>query len=99
MVEAISGQVPRVALPSGSITLEPLDDLAAQLSQLDSEAKQILHSSEAPIANARLKLEQAGELLMAHKTEWDTSAVADQITAATHLQTDVSQLTQQIQEL
>jgi len=52
-----------------------------------------------PIANAKLKVEQAGELLMAHKTEWDTSAVADQITAATQLQTDVSQLTQQIQEL
>ena len=99
MAEAASNPVPRVDLPSGPVTLESLDDLAAQLNQLAGEAKQILQSSEAPIANARLKLEQAGELLMAHKTEWDTSAVADQITAATQLQTDVSQLNQQIQEL
>ena len=99
MAEAVSSPVPRVDLPSGQVTLESLDDLAAQLNQLATEAKQILQSSEAPIGNARLKLEQAGELLMAHKTEWDTSAVADQITAATQLQTDVSQLNQQIQEL
>ena len=99
MVERVSDQVPRVDLPSGPVTLEPLDSLAAQLNQLDSEAKQILQSSEAPIANARLKVEQAGELLMAHKTEWDTSAVANQITAATQLQDGVSQLNQQIQEL
>ena len=91
--------MPRVDLPSGPVTLVSLDSLVAQLNQLDSEAKQILQSSEAPIANARLKLEQAGELLMAHKTEWDTSAVADQIAAVTQLQTDVSQLTQQIMEL
>ena len=99
MAEAASNPVPRVDLPSGPVTLESLDDLAAQLNQLAGEAKKILQSSEGPIANARLKLEQAGELLMAHKTEWDTSGVADQITAATQLQTDVSQLNQQIQEL
>ncbi len=99
MVEGISAQVPRVDLPSGPVTLEPLDSLAAQLNQLDSEAKQILQSSEAPIANARLKVEQAGELLMAHKTEWDTSGVANQIAAATQLQDGVSQLNRQIQDL
>ena len=99
MVEPVSDQVPRVDLPSGPVTLESLDALVAQLNQLDAEAKQILQSSEAPIANARLKVEQAGELLMAHKTEWDTSAIANQVTAATQLQTDVSQLNQQIQEL
>ena len=86
-------------LPSGPVTLKPLDELAAQLNQLDAEAKQILERSEAPIANAKLKVEQAGELLMAHETEWDTSAVANQLTAATQLQADVSQLNQQIQEL
>ena len=69
MAEAASNPVPRVDLPSGPVTLESLDDLAAQLNQLAEEAKQILQSSEAPIANARVKLEQAGELLMAHKTE------------------------------
>ncbi len=99
MVEGVSDPVPRVDLPSGPVTLEPLGSLAAQLNQLDSEAKQILQSSEAPIANARLKVEQAGELLMAHKTEWDTSAVANQVTAATQLQDGVSQLNQQIQDL
>src|SRR6202521_6393613 len=99
MVEPASGQASRVDLPGGPVTLEPLDELAAQINQLEAEAKQILQSSEAPIANARLKVEQAGELLMAHKTEWDTRAVADQIAAATKLQTDVSQLTQQIMEL
>jgi hypothetical protein len=99
MVEAVPDQAQRVELPSGTVTLESLDDLAAQVNQLAAEAKQILQSSGAPIANARLKLEQAGALLIAHKTEWDTSAVADQITAATQLQTDVSQLNQQIQEL
>ena len=99
VVEGVSDQVPRIDLPSGPVTLEPLDSLVAQLNQLDSEAKQILQSSEAPIANAKLKVEQAGELLMAHKTEWDTSAVASQITAATQLQADVSKLNQQIQEL
>ena len=99
MVEGSSDQVRRVDLPSGPVTLEPLDSLAAQLNQLDSEAKQKLQSSEAPIANARLKVEQAGELLMAHKTEWDTSGVANQIAAATQLQDGVSQLNQQIQDL
>ena len=99
MVEAISGQVPRVDLPSGLVTLEPLDALVAQLNQLDAEAKQILLASEVPIANAKLKVEQAGELLMAHKTEWDITAVANQVTAATQLQAEVSQLNQQIQEL
>jgi hypothetical protein len=99
MAETTSNPVPRVDLPSGPVTLESLDDLAAQLNQLATEAKQILQSSEAPIANARLKLEQAGALLLAHKTDWDTSAVAEQITAATQLQTDLSQLNQQIQEL
>jgi|GEM_PF-1474570 len=99
VVEGASGQGPRIDLASGSVTLEPLDSLAAQLNQLDSEAKQILQSSDAVIANARLKLEQAGELLMSHKSEWDTSAVANQLTAATQLQADVSQLNQQIQEL
>jgi hypothetical protein len=88
-----------VELPSGLVTLEPLDALVAQLNQLDTEATQILKASAVPIANAKLKVEQAGELLIAHKTEWDTSAVADQIAAATQLQTDVSQLTQQIMEL
>jgi hypothetical protein len=88
-----------VDLPSGPVTLEPLDDLAAQVNQLDSEAKQLLQSSEAPIANARLKVEQAGELLVAHKSEWDTSAIANQANAATQLQADVSQLNEQIQEL
>ena len=99
MVEGVSDQPPRVDLPSGPVTLEPLDSLAAQLNQLDSEAKQILQSSEAPIANARLKVQQAGELLIAHKTEWDTSGVAKQIAAATQLQDGVSQLNQQIQDL
>jgi hypothetical protein len=99
MVEAISDQVPRVDLPSGLVTLEPLDALVAQLNQLDAEAKQILLASEVPIANAKLKVEQAGELLMAHKTEWDITAVANQVTAATQLQAEVSQLNQQIQEL
>jgi len=99
MAEAVSNPAPRLELPGGQITLESLDDLTVQLNQLAAEAKQILQSSEAPIANARLKLEQAGALLIAHKTEWDTRAVADQITAATQLQTDVSQLNQQIQEL
>src|SRR6266852_2607645 len=99
MAEAVSNPVPRVDLPTGPVTLEPLDELAGQLNQLAAEAKQILQSSEAPIANAKLKVEQAGELLIAHKTEWDTSAVANQITAATQLQADVSQLNQQIQEL
>jgi hypothetical protein len=36
---------------------------------------------------------------MAHKTEWDITAVANQVTAATQLQAEVSQLNQQIQEL
>src|ERR1700694_1268953 len=99
MGEAVSNPVPRVDLPTGQVTLESLDNLAAQLNQLAAEAKQILQSSEAPIANARLKLEQAGALLIAHKTEWDTGAAPAQITAATQLQTDVSQLNQQIQEL
>ena len=99
MVEAISDQVPRVDLPSGLVTLEPLDALVAQLNQLDAEAKQILLASEVPIADAKLKVEQAGELLMAHKTEWDVTAVANQVTAATQLQAEVSQLNQQIQEL
>jgi hypothetical protein len=99
VVEGVSDQAPRVDLPSGPVTLQPLDSLAAQLSQLDSEAKQILQSSEAPIANARLKLEQAGELLMGHKSEWDTGAVANQLDAATQLQDGVSHLNQQIQEL
>jgi hypothetical protein len=99
VVEGSSDQVRRVDLPSGPVTLEPLDSLAAQLNQLDSEAKQKLQSSEAPIANARLKVEQAGELLIAHKTEWDTSGVANQIAAATQLQDGVSQLNQQIQDL
>jgi X-X-X-Leu-X-X-Gly heptad repeat protein len=99
VVEGAPDQVPRIDLPSGPVTLEPLDSLAAQLNQLDSEAKQILQSSETPIATATLKVEQAGELLMSHKTEWDTSAVANQITAATQLQDGVSQLNQQIQDL
>jgi hypothetical protein len=99
MVQAISDQVPHVDLPGGLITLEPLDALVAQLNQLDAEAKQILLASEVPIANAKLKVEQAGELLMAHKTEWDITAVANQVTAATQLQAEVSQLNQQIQEL
>src|SRR5450759_3885860 len=99
MVEAISDQAPRVDLPGGPVTLESLDDLAVQLNQLAAEAKQILQSSEAPIANAKLKLEQAGALLMAHKPEWDITAVANQVTAATQLQAEVSQLNQQIQEL
>jgi hypothetical protein len=50
-----------VDLPRGPVTLEPLDNLAVQVSQLDSETKQLLQSSEAPIANARLKVEQAGD--------------------------------------
>ena len=99
MVEAISDQTPRVALPSGQVTLETLDDLATQLNQLAAEAKQALQSSEAPIANAKLKVEQAGELLMANKTGWDITAVTNQVTAATQLQAEVSQLNQQIQEL
>jgi len=99
MVEASSDQVPRVDLPSGPVTLESLDDLAAQLNQLDAEAKRILQASEAPIANARLKVEQAGELLVAHKAEWDISGVTNQVTAATQLQADISLLNQQIQEL
>lgn len=86
-------------LPSGPVTLQSLDSLASHLNQLDAEAKQILQSSEAPLADARLKVEQAGELLLAHKTEWDTSAIANQVTAATQLQADVFQLSQQIQEL
>jgi len=99
VADGVSGQVQRVDLPSGSVTLEPLESLAAQLNQLDSEAKQALQSSEAPIANAKVKLELAGELLIAHKAEWDTSGVADQIAAATQLQDGVSLLNQQIQEL
>jgi len=99
MVDATSDQVPRVDLPSGLVTLEPLDALVAQLNQLDAEAKQILQASEAPIANAKLKVEQAGELLLAHKIEWDTSAVANQVTVATQLQAEVSQLNQQIENL
>jgi len=99
MVEAPSDHAPRVDLPGGPVTLQPLDSLAAQLNQLDSDAKQILLSSEAPIANARLKVEQAGELLMAHESEWDTSRVANQIAAATQLQDGVSQLNKQIQDL
>src|ERR1700693_639315 len=99
MVEAISDQTPRVALPSGQVTLETLDDLATQLNQLAAEAKQALQSSEAPIANAKLKVEQAGELLMANKTGWDITAVTNQLTAATQLQAKVSQLNQQIQDL
>jgi hypothetical protein len=99
VVDGVSEQVPRVDLSSGPVTLEPLDSLAAQLNQLDSEANQALQRSEAPIANAKLKLEQAGELLMAHKTEWDTSRVANQIAAATQLQDGVSLLNQQIQDL
>jgi hypothetical protein len=79
MVEATSDLVPRVDLPSGPVTLESLDDLAAQLNQLDAEAKRILQASEAPIANARLKVEQAGELLVAHRAEWDISAVTNQV--------------------
>ena len=99
MTGAGSNQVPRVDLPSGTVTLEPLDDLAAQVNQLGSEAKQLLQRSETLIANARLKVEQAGELLMAQKAEWDTTVVASQIAAATQLQADVYQLNQQIQEL
>ena len=99
VVEPVSDQLPRIDLPSGRVTLASLDSLVAQLSQLDSEAKQTLQSSEAPVANARLKLEQAGELLMAHKSEWDSSAIVDQVNAAAQLQTDVSQLNQQIQEI
>src|ERR1700694_4768088 len=99
MAGAVSSPVPRVDLPTGPVTLEPLDELAAQLNQLAAEAKQILQSSEAPIANARLKVEQAGELLVAHKAEWDISAVTNQVTAATQLRSDVSLLNQQIQDL
>src|ERR1700694_4785101 len=99
MADAVSNPVPLVDLPGGPVTLESLDDLAAQLNQLAAEATQILQSSEAPIANAKLKVDQAGELLMAHKTEWDITAVTTQVTAATQLQAEVSQLTQQIQEL
>jgi len=47
MVEATSDQVSRVDLPSGPITLQSLDELAAQLNQLDAEAKRILQASEA----------------------------------------------------
>jgi len=94
-----ANQLTRVDLPSGTVTLEPLDDLAAQMNQLDSEAKQLLESSQESIANAGLKVEQAGELLMTHKAEWDTTVVANQISAATQLQADVNQLNQQIQEL
>ena len=86
-------------LPSGPVTLEPLDDLAAEVTQLDAAAKEILRSSEAPIADATQKLEQAGELLLAHKTDWDSSAVANQVTMATQLQAEVSKLSEQIEEV
>jgi len=42
MVEATSDQGRRVDLPSGPVTLESLNNLAAQLNQLDAEAKQLL---------------------------------------------------------
>src|SRR5258708_27559315 len=99
MADAVSNAVPPVDLPGGPVTLESLDDLAAQLNQLAAEAKQILQSSEAPIADARLKVEQAGELLMAHKTEWDITAVAQNATAATQTQAGGSQIQPHIQKL
>ena len=99
MVKVGSDQVTRVELPGGPVTLEPLDQLEAQVNQLSVDAKQLLQSAEAPTAAARLKLEQAGDVLIAHKTEWDTSAFADQVVEANRFQADVAQLNQQIQEL
>ncbi len=74
MAEAVSNPAPRVELPGGQVTLESLDDLTVQLNQLAAESKQILQSSEAPIANARLKLEQAGALLIVLDTIQNTRA-------------------------
>jgi hypothetical protein len=99
MVDAGSDQVPYVVLPSGRVTIEPIERLVVQLDRLNSEAERCLQTSETPIANARLKLEQAGEILIAHKDQWDTSTVGNQVTEATRLGAEVSQLNQQIQEL
>jgi len=99
MIETGSDQVPHVDLPSGRVTLEPIDRLVAQLGRLNEEAEEGLRSSETPIANARLKLEQAGEILIAQKDRWDTSTVANQVAEATRLEAELSELNRQIQEL
>jgi hypothetical protein len=51
------------SFPGGPVTLEPVDQLVAQLNQLSAEAKQD--------RCGQVKLGQAGEVLIAHKTEWD----------------------------
>jgi len=89
-------QVQRVDLPDGPVTLEPLDQLLARINELNQAALELVKASDAPIAQAKAKLEAAGEVLLKHAAEWDTSTLADQIAQAGQLQAKVNDLNQQI---
>jgi hypothetical protein len=97
--DSTASQTQQVDLPEGPITLEPLDQLVAQVNQLDQDAMQLLKASDAPIAQAKEKLERAGEILLQHKGQWDATAVGDQVAQADQLQAQVAGLGQQIATL
>lgn len=96
MAEATPNQAPRVELPDGPITLEPLEQLVAQVNELNQAATELLKGSDAPIGQAKERLGAAGEILIQHKGEWDATAVADQVAEAGRLRAQVEDLNQQI---
>jgi hypothetical protein len=99
MIDGSLGPAQQIDLANGPVTLEPLDKLVARLEQLNTEARQLLQGSEAPTRAATEKLERAGQVLLTHKGEWDANSVADQVNQAAQLQTELAQLSSQIQDL
>jgi hypothetical protein len=96
VADTIASQAPRVDLPDGPITLEPLDKLVAKVNDLNQAAIELLRASDAPIGQAKEKLEAAGKVLIQHKGEWDATVVADQVAQIGQLQVQVGDLNQQI---
>ncbi|HEX9100340.1 MAG TPA: hypothetical protein VF956_12700 [Candidatus Dormibacteraeota bacterium] len=87
-VDSAAGLIPfkRVELPGGPVSLVPIEQLQARISELGASAEQAQARAEDFANQAQAKMAEAGTLMADHWQEWTSQALVEPIRQAIAIQ-------------
>jgi hypothetical protein len=85
-----------VALPEGPVTLEPLEQLDAQREAVEQRIREAEARADELKTTARARLVEAGTILAAQRSGWDTTSVAPELASLDAATAQINQLDTQL---
>jgi hypothetical protein len=88
----MSAITPRVDLPGGPVTLAPIEELSARREFVAAQIRQAVAQLQQLSADSDEKAGEAGAILVAQRSGWDTSALQQQLSTLDSLTAQIDQV-------